>query len=49
MGGSIRIPAAFNGVYGLLPSADRLPFWNQMTYLMTYLENIQQVSLAWIL
>lgn len=25
MAGSIRIPAAFNGVFGLCPSADRLP------------------------
>lgn len=30
MAGSIRIPAAFNGVFGLLCSADRLPFWGQM-------------------
>ena len=31
MGGSIRIPAAFNGVFGLLVSGDRLPFKGQMT------------------
>lgn len=26
IGGSIRIPAAFNGLYGLRPSAGRLPY-----------------------
>lgn len=26
IGGSIRIPAAFNGVYGFRPSASRLPY-----------------------
>lgn len=31
MAGSIRIPAAFNGVYGLMVGADRLPFQGQMT------------------
>jgi Asp-tRNA(Asn)/Glu-tRNA(Gln) amidotransferase A subunit family amidase len=30
MAGSIRIPAAFNGVCGLCPSADRLPFRKQI-------------------
>jgi Asp-tRNA(Asn)/Glu-tRNA(Gln) amidotransferase A subunit family amidase len=32
MGGSIRIPAAFNGVYGLMVGGDRLPFNGQITY-----------------
>lgn len=26
IGGSIRIPAAFNGLYGLRPSAGRMPY-----------------------
>ena len=29
IGGSIRIPAACNGVYGLVPSQDRVPFSGQ--------------------
>ena len=31
MGGSIRIPSAFNGVYGLMCGGDRLPFNGQTT------------------
>ena len=31
MGGSIRIPAAFNGVVGFMVSANRLPSFGQMT------------------
>jgi Asp-tRNA(Asn)/Glu-tRNA(Gln) amidotransferase A subunit family amidase len=48
MAGSIRIPAAFNGVYGLMPSADRIPFWGQITYVYFYEENIQEVLQVWI-
>ena len=48
MAGSIRIPAAFNGVCGLMPSADRIPFWGQITYIISYQENTQQDSLEWI-
>ena len=47
MAGSIRIPAAFNGVFGLMPSADRLPFWGQVTYLMAYVVNILEDSQGW--
>jgi Asp-tRNA(Asn)/Glu-tRNA(Gln) amidotransferase A subunit family amidase len=49
MGGSIRIPAAFNGVFGLLVSGDRLPFKGQMTYVISYLENTAPDLLEWIL
>ena len=31
MGGSIRCPSAFNGVYGLMCGGDRLPFNGQTT------------------
>ena len=48
MAGSIRIPAAFNGVFGFMPSADRLPFWGQITYNFYYLGNIQEDSQEWI-
>jgi len=40
MGGSIRIPAAFNGVVGLMVSANRLPSLGQMAYLFIHLVNI---------
>ena len=29
IGGSIRIPAYCNGIYGLMPSADRVPYSGQ--------------------
>jgi Asp-tRNA(Asn)/Glu-tRNA(Gln) amidotransferase A subunit family amidase len=31
MAGSIRIPSAFNGIFGLLSSPTRLPSFGQMT------------------
>ena len=43
MAGSIRIPAAFNGVAGLLPSGDRIPFWGQIWYLYSNAVNIPQL------
>ena len=45
MAGSIRIPAAFNGVFGICPSADRLPFNGQIWYCSPYEANTAQDSL----
>ena len=47
MAGSIRIPAAFNGVFGFMPSADRIPFWGQLTYLMFYSVKCREDLWGW--
>jgi Asp-tRNA(Asn)/Glu-tRNA(Gln) amidotransferase A subunit family amidase len=46
MGGSIRIPAHFCGISGLMPSPRRLPGIGAFTYLSCYLENIALVLVA---
>jgi Asp-tRNA(Asn)/Glu-tRNA(Gln) amidotransferase A subunit family amidase len=45
--GSVRIPAAFNGVVGMKSSSGRLPQMKTVTYKPQYLEHTPNPLLAW--